>query len=67
MLRGTTKKGGKEFAPDLILWNGDYFKVVLVEDYSRYGFGWIQAQAVSIDFVEQASTAAAGKKLATDC
>jgi hypothetical protein len=53
-LRGVSKVGSAEYAPDLILWNGDYFKVIVVEDYSRYGLGWIQAQCTSEDFVDQA-------------
>lgn len=53
-LRGPSKVATDDYLPDLVLWNGDFFKVVLVEDYSRYGRGWIQAQCTSQDFVDQA-------------
>lgn len=58
--------GKVKYQPDLVFWNGDYFKVVVVEDYSRFGFGWIQAQCTSEDFVDQAP-ASAVKKSAMDC
>lgn len=41
------------FLPDLIYWGGDFFKVTKVEDYSRYGAGFVQAEASSIDSVDQ--------------
>lgn len=39
--------------PDLILWGGDYFVVDKVDDYSRYGGGFVQAECSSIDLVDQ--------------
>lgn len=35
--------------PDIVVWHGDNYKVVKVEDYSAYGPGFIQAVAHSID------------------
>lgn len=58
-LRGIAKqanasKPDPQFQPDLVYWSGDYYTVVTVEDYSRYGSGFIQAIAVSQDFIDDA-------------
>lgn len=42
------------FQPDIIFWHGDNFVVQKVEDYSGYGLGWLQIEATSIDFLDQA-------------
>jgi len=41
------------YKPDLVLTNGDYFIVKTVEDYARYGPGWVQSIAASIDYQDQ--------------
>jgi hypothetical protein len=65
-LRGVSEVKGSEFAPDLVFWHGSYFKVVVVEDYTSYGFGWVQAQCTSEDWVDPAPPPGA-KKSAMDC
>ena len=61
-LRGAAKDGaGNRYQPDLVLWKGDSFVVRMVSDYSQYGAGFVQADCVSIDLLDQApsgSTAA---------
>lgn len=41
------------FQPDLIWWGGDFYKVMKVEDFSHFGSGFVQAEASSIDPVDQ--------------
>lgn len=53
-LRGVSQQSKKNYQPDLIFWASDYFLVRTVEDYSRYGAGWIQAIATSTDFIDEA-------------
>lgn len=51
-LRGESETEGTSFKPDLVVWNGDNFLVRLVDDYSNYGSGYIQAVCTSIDLVD---------------
>jgi UDP-N-acetylglucosamine 2-epimerase len=48
-LRGEAEVLGQEFQPDLILWHGNTFLVVFVEDYSNYAAGFVRAVAVMMD------------------
>ena len=41
---------------DIVLWAGDYYQVSLVDDYSRYGQGYIWAMAQAIDYQLEAPT-----------
>ena len=52
-LRGVSEQGSSGYQPDVIQYNGDSYIVQLIDDYSRYGVGWIQALATSINFVDQ--------------
>jgi galactose-6-phosphate isomerase len=40
------------FQADIILWHGDKFLISLLDDYSGYGPGFVQANADSIDTVD---------------
>lgn len=53
-LRSASNKadGTVEYQPDLIIWNGDTFVVNKVQDFSRYGSGWIQADCSSTDAID---------------
>ena len=42
--------------PDIVVWHGNNYKVMSVEDYSSYGPGYINATAVLFDAVAQAPT-----------
>lgn len=54
-LRGASQVGDDDqFQPDLILWAGEYFIVKDVEDYSRYGAGFIKAGCLSFDYNDEA-------------
>lgn len=59
-LRGPSKDraaNGQElqFMPDVVIWRGDSYEPVVISDYSRYGAGFIQADCMSVDYVDQAS------------
>jgi galactose-6-phosphate isomerase len=41
-----------QYQPDTIFWNGSYYLAVTVENYSRYGAGFIQCIAVSSDYID---------------
>lgn len=43
-----------QFQPDLVFWSDDYYLVVTVEDYGRYGVGFIQTIAVSTTYIDAA-------------
>lgn len=53
-LRGATAEPstGLQFQPDLVLWHGDYYVVSVVNDYTPYGGGFIEAECVSYDYQE---------------
>lgn len=56
-LRGVAKDGqGDEWLPDIILWKGVALQVIEVEDYSSYGPGTIQADCMSVDYVDRPPT-----------
>ena len=42
------------FQPDTVVWNDDIFIIKNVEIYNRFGKGFIQAIAGSMDFVDKA-------------
>lgn len=56
-LRGPARAtGGEQFQPDLVRWppsTGDLFVVRLVEPYTRYGAGFVEAIATSLQSIEQ--------------
>lgn len=56
-LRGVSTQAGANYKPDLILWNGDYYEVRVINDYSQFGGGFIDAECTSIDYVDQAPNA----------
>lgn len=46
---------GVTYQPDLIVWQGNQFIVRAIEPYNRYGRGFIEAIAESIDYVPGAT------------
>jgi hypothetical protein len=54
-LRGVSEDvAGVQFQPDLIYWpvspSGDYFLVKVLNDYSQFGAGVVEAECASIDY-----------------
>lgn len=48
-LRGEAELTGQEFQPDLVVWHGNNFLVIFVEDHSNYAAGFVRAVAVMMD------------------
>lgn len=48
-LRGVSQEGEQQYQPDLVFWLGDYYMVKVINDYSQYGAGMIEAECSSID------------------
>jgi hypothetical protein len=54
-LRGESKdEARRNYQPDVVVWNENYYMVRTVDDYSRYGAGFVQAECSSTDLVDQA-------------
>jgi hypothetical protein len=54
-LRGPAESRGTSYAPDLVAWpitNGDTFVVADVQDWSRFGAGFVSAVCISQDHVD---------------
>jgi len=52
-LRGVSRSvAGTRYKPDLVFWNGDYYEVKSLEDYSQFGGGLVEAECTSIDYVD---------------
>jgi hypothetical protein len=58
-IRGESKDANvdSEFQPDQVVWYGNTFVVVRVEDWSKYARGYVKVTAASQDIVDQATTA----------
>lgn len=41
------------FQPDLVVWHGDSYVVVQLDDYSNFGMGFVHALCQSIDITSQ--------------
>lgn len=53
-LRGVAEQAnGASYQPDLVLWNGDFFVVRTIDDYTPYGAGMIEAECSSIDYQDE--------------
>ncbi len=39
-------------SPDIVSWNGDNFVVIVIDDWSNFGPGWVHAICTSIDSVD---------------
>lgn len=50
-LRGVSRDGTQDYQPDLIVWNRNNYIVANVEDYGRYGVGFIQVICTLYDSV----------------
>lgn len=51
-LRGVSEQiDGVTYQPDVILWDREHFIVRVLDDYSRYGAGQVEAECSSIDYV----------------
>jgi galactose-6-phosphate isomerase len=51
-LRGACKDGvAQAFQPDIVVWSGNNFLVLDLEDYSHYGPGYVKAVCVMIDLI----------------
>lgn len=48
-LRGVSaSSGGSTFKPDRVLWGGDCYEVRVVDDYSQFGGGLVEAECVQV-------------------
>jgi galactose-6-phosphate isomerase len=47
-LRTACQVDGEDFQPDIVTWAGSDFLVASVDDYSRYGPGFVEALATSM-------------------
>lgn len=50
-LRGVSTSAGQNYKPDQIQWNGDTYEVRVVDDFSQFGGGMIEAECVQVDYV----------------
>lgn len=50
-LYGPAKDGLQRFQPDLIEWNGDIYIVKVLEPYTRFGAGQVQALCEQFNYV----------------
>lgn len=41
-----------QFQPDIIVWRGDFYVVTSLDDYSKYGAGFVRADCASIDSID---------------
>lgn len=56
-LRGVSKdKTGASFQPDLVVWDGATYIVSTLDNYSRFGAGFMESLCTETDYVEQAAT-----------
>ncbi|MDB5448419.1 MAG: putative phage head-tail adaptor [Phenylobacterium sp.] len=57
-LRSASKDpvSGLVYQPDIIVWGGDRFVVNKVQDFSRYGRGFLQADCSSQDLIDVAAS-----------
>lgn len=63
-LRGASKDaGGNSFQPDIVVWNGDNFLVRIVNDWTPFGAGFIEAECSSFDFIDLAPGEVIGSSL----
>ena len=52
-LRGASQDMyGTQYQPDIVEWDGDQYEVKVVNDYSRYGGGFIEAECINIAKVD---------------
>ena len=51
-LRGQTKESstGQSFLPDIVIWHNDSYIVRVVNDFTPYGAGFVEAECESIDY-----------------
>lgn len=50
-LRGQSRTGaGQNYQPDLVYWEGDFYLVRVLDDFSKFGAGMMEADCSSIDF-----------------
>lgn len=47
-------KAGQQYQPDIILWRGDHYQVVSVDDWTNFGAGFVNALCASTDYVDEA-------------
>jgi hypothetical protein len=47
-------RAGQQYQPDVILWRGDHYQVVSVDDWTNFGAGFVNALAASTDYVDEA-------------
>ncbi len=51
-LRGVSHTtGAADYKPDRVLWNGDCYEVRVVDGWSAYGGGMVEAECVQVDYV----------------
>jgi hypothetical protein len=53
-LRGVAQVNNTRFKPDIILWNGNTYEVMVVNSWDQFGQGFIDAEATSIKYLDTA-------------
>jgi hypothetical protein len=49
-LRGASEDAGQQdFQPDIVVWNGDSYLIIILDDYSNYALGFVRAVGVMMD------------------
>lgn len=53
-LQGPARDGaGTQYEPDLIVWRGDNYVISSLDDYSKYGAGFVRADCASVSSIDQ--------------
>lgn len=55
-LRGPSQDGADAYQPDVVIYNGDPYIVDVVNDFSKWGAGFIRAELSSMDSVDAPPT-----------
>ncbi len=54
-LRAASHDGaGNVYQPDLILWNGDYYMVRVLDEWTDFGPGYVRAECIATAYVPNA-------------
>lgn len=52
-LQGPAKDGANvQYLPDIIIWRGDSYVIASLDDYSKYGAGFVHADCSSVDAID---------------
>lgn len=49
-LTGGARIGAQSYKPSVVVWNGNYYQVKVLEDFSNYGAGFVAADCIMTDY-----------------